>query len=322
MTTHALSSLVTQVTHVPETTYTPNDCASSSSPDTPYGTPGTPSSLPLVKPNSNGMTMETKKPSMLDFLIRSFAACFVNKDTNNSSTSLSTSPSPSPTSLSSSAVTVQPPVTPVKIEKSKDVVRKPSPTEYLIPQQSEEMKGRKLLVLDLDETLVHSCFQPVPNSDFIIPIVIEGVRHTVYVLKRPFVDDFLYEMSKIYEIVVFTASVGLYANPLLDLLDTRKVISHRLFREHCTFVDGSYVKDLSRLGRDLGDIIIIDNSKNCYKFQPENAMPSITWLEDKRDNQLARMIPYLVRISQEPQVYNVLKEFREADAQWSAGQQW
>jgi len=316
MSTHALSSLVTQVTHVPENTYTPND---SSTTDTPYGTPGTPSTLPLVKPNNNGAMTEAKKPSMLDFLIRSFAACFVNKDSSTTSTSSPTSSSPSP----SPTVTVQPPVPPVRVEtRSKDVVRKPSPTDHLIPEQTEEMSGRKLLVLDLDETLVHSCFQPVANSDFIIPIVIEGVRHTVYVLKRPFVDDFLYEMSKIYEIVVFTASVALYANPLLDLLDTRKVISHRLFREHCTFVDGSYVKDLSRLGRDMGDIIIIDNSKNCYKFQPENAMPSITWLEDKRDNQLVRMIPYLVRIGQEQQVYNVLKEFREADAQWSVGQQW
>jgi len=133
---------------------------------------------------------------------------------------------------------------------------------------------------------------------------------------------FLFEMSKIYEIVVFTASVSLYANPLLDLLDTRNVISHRLFREHCTFVDGSYVKDLSRLGRGMGDVIIIDNSKNCYKFQPENAMPSITWLEDKRDNQLVRMIPYLVRCGQEEQVYSVLKEFREAEATWNNGQQW
>ena len=43
------------------------------------------------------------------------------------------------------------------------------------------------------------------------------------------------EMGKIYEIVVFTASLSKYANPLLDLLDIHKVINWRLFREHCTY---------------------------------------------------------------------------------------
>lgn len=309
---HALASLVTQVTTVPADSYTPNDSTSG----TPYGTPGTLSTLPLVKPT--GATSESKRPSMFDFLIRSFAACFV-KDSGTPSSS----PSSSYSSVPTTPEKPQQQVPSTRVERPmRETVKKPTSSEYLLPEQTESMRGRKTLVLDLDETLVHSCFQPVPNSDFIIPIVIEGVKHTVYVLKRPFVDDFLYEMSKIYEIVIFTASVALYANPLLDLLDPRRVIQHRLFREHCTFVDGSYVKDLSRLGRDMGDTIIIDNSKNCYKFQPENAMPSITWLEDKRCNQLVRMIPYLVRIGGEPHVYDVLKEFREAEATWTNGQQW
>jgi RNA polymerase II subunit A small phosphatase-like protein len=291
---HVLSSLVTQVTRLP--TPDDNSCSdvtpTTTTSETPYSTPGTPGTL-LVKPT----TTVPEKKSVFDFLIKSFKSCFVNTST------------PASTPL--------PPAQPVKLEKP----TKPT-TDCLIPEQSEQMRGRKTLVLDLDETLVHSCFQPVNNADFVIPIVIEGCKHTVYVLKRPFVDDFLTEMGKIYEIVVFTASVSLYANPLLDLLDTNKVISHRLFREHCTFLDGSYVKDLSRLGRDLGNSIIVDNSKNCYKLQPENAMASLTWLEDKRDNQLVRMVPYLVRIIQEKEVYGVLREWSRDEAQWNGGNQW
>ncbi len=30
--------------------------------------------------------------------------------------------------------------------------------------------GKKTLVLDLDETLVHSSFKPIPNPDYIIPV--------------------------------------------------------------------------------------------------------------------------------------------------------
>ena len=47
------------------------------------------------------------------------------------------------------------------------------------------------LVLDLDETLVHSSFRAVPNPDYIIPVQIEDVVHHVYVCKRPGVDEYL-----------------------------------------------------------------------------------------------------------------------------------
>ena len=48
-----------------------------------------------------------------------------------------------------------------------------------------------MLVLDLDETLVHSSFRPVPHADFVIPVEIDGRLVDVYVLKRPHVDEFL-----------------------------------------------------------------------------------------------------------------------------------
>ena len=57
-----------------------------------------------------------------------------------------------------------------------------------------------------------------------------------------------------------------YANPLLDLLDPHGVITSRLFREHCAFHAGSYVKDLASLGRRLCDTFIVDNSPISYMY--------------------------------------------------------
>lgn len=63
-----------------------------------------------------------------------------------------------------------------------------------------------------------------------------------------------------------------YADPVADLLDQWGVFRARLFRESCVFHRGNYVKDLSRLGRELSKVIIIDNSPASYIFHPENAV--------------------------------------------------
>jgi TFIIF-interacting CTD phosphatase-like protein len=60
--------------------------------------------------------------------------------------------------------------------------------------------GRKCLVLDLDETLVHSSFQAIPNPDYIIPVTINNIVYSVYVLKRPGVDEFLRRMGEVFEV--------------------------------------------------------------------------------------------------------------------------
>jgi len=170
-----------------------------------------------------------------------------------------------------------------------------SSTDYkgLLGPKEKKFKGMKCLVLDLDETLVHSSFKPVRDADYVVPVEIEGIVYKVYVRKRPFVDEFLAECAKHYEIVVFTASLGKYANPLLDMLDVGKVISHRLFRESCVYHNHSYVKDLSKLGRKMEDIIFVDNSALSYVFQPNNAIPITSWFSDKSDLELPALLPVL-----------------------------
>jgi RNA polymerase II subunit A small phosphatase-like protein len=168
-----------------------------------------------------------------------------------------------------------------------------TPQRALLPPLAPELKGRKCLVLDLDETLVHSSFKILHQADFTIPVEIEGNYHNVYVIKRPGVDQFMKRVGELYEVVVFTASVSKYGDPLLDQLDIHKVIHHRLFRESCYNHQGNYVKDLSQIGRDLKDTIIIDNSPTSYIFHPQHAVPISSWFSDAHDNELLDLIPVL-----------------------------
>ena len=93
----------------------------------------------------------------------------------------------------------------------------------------------------------------------------ENREYEVYVAVRPGCSEFLAEMSKHYEVVIFTASLSKYANPLMDILDPERFCTGRLFREHCCYVDRVYVKDMSQLGRRIEDVILVDNSPNSYR---------------------------------------------------------
>lgn len=163
----------------------------------------------------------------------------------------------------------------------------------LLSPKDQSFKNKKLLVLDLDETLVHSSFKYLRSADFVLPVDIDDQIHNVYVIKRPGVDEFLQRVGEIYEVVVFTASVNRYGDPLLDILDKKNSIHHRLFREACYNYEGNYIKNLSQLGRPLSDIIILDNSPASYIFHPQHAIPVSSWFSDTHDNELLDIIPLL-----------------------------
>ena len=176
---------------------------------------------------------------------------------------------------------------------------------FLLPKSS----SKKTLVLDLDETLVHSQFLPFSiQSDVILKIDIENQTHDIHVLIRPGVQTFLQRLSKLYEIVIFTASVSKYAEPLLDILDKENYCSFRLFREHCTLMGMTYIKDLNKLGRDLKDVIIVDNSPLSYSFNKENGIPILTWFSDKNDKELDYLLPILEFLSGVNDVRNYIKD--------------
>ncbi|XP_057708681.1 CTD small phosphatase-like protein 2 [Corythoichthys intestinalis] len=184
------------------------------------------------------------------------------------------------------------------------------PTKALLPQLKSHDTGKICVVIDLDETLVHSSFTPVNNADFITPVDIDGTIHQVYVSKRPHVDEFLRRMGEMFECVLFTASLSKYADPVSDVLDKWGAFRSRLFREACVFHKGNYVKDLSHLGRDLNKVIIIDNSPASYIFHPDNAVPVVSWFDDTSDSELLDLIPFFERLSNVDDIYDVLKEQR------------
>ena len=153
-----------------------------------------------------------------------------------------------------------------------------------LPQINKKYKYT--LVLDMDETLIHYFFTLINGMFFV----------------RPYCLEFLKELNDIYEIVTFTAGTKEYADNILNILDIdNNIIKYRLYRQHTTVLGCSIYKDLSKLGRDLSRVIIIDNLKENFKMQPNNGIFIKTWTNDINDVQLKDILKILKDIDS----YNV-----------------
>ncbi|KAJ4398948.1 Nuclear envelope morphology protein 1 [Didymella pomorum] len=194
--------------------------------------------------------------------------------------------------------------------------RAPQPPRPLVPrrQPSYSAKGasavgphQKTLILDLDETLIHSMakggrFQTGHMVEVKLQasvgaggqIIGPQVPILYYVHKRPFCDEFLKKISKWYNLIIFTASVQEYADPVIDWLEVeRKYFAGRYYRQHCTFRNGAYIKDLAQVEPDLSKVMILDNSPMSYIFHEDNAIPIEGWISDPTDYELLHLIPLL-----------------------------
>jgi len=103
-------------------------------------------------------------------------------------------------------------------------------------------------------------------------------------------------MEKYYEIVVFTAALQDYADWVLDQIDPEERIKYRLYRQHAVPQGGSYMKDISRIGRDIRRIIIVDNLAENFQLQPENGILIKSWTNDINDTALPELAGILKRI--------------------------
>lgn len=159
----------------------------------------------------------------------------------------------------------------------------------LLPQSN-----KRTIFLDLDETLVHSKpGPPIHKYDFIVRPEIDGVEVEFYVTKRPFVDELLETLKQKFELVIFTAGVEEYASKVLEKLDGKEAIRHRLYRDSCRIVDEKYyVKDLESTGRDLSRAAIVDDNPNSYSLQPENGIPISPFTGDMGDVELLRLMDF------------------------------
>jgi len=167
--------------------------------------------------------------------------------------------------------------------------------------RKEIHKDKKTLIFDLDETLIHCNESTNSPCDVLVPIKFpHGEIIEAGINVRPYAVDILKELSSYYEIIVFTASQSCYANVVIDHLDPKgQYIQHRLFREHCTPTEeGVYVKDLRVIGnRNMQDMILVDNAAYSFGYQIENGIPIIPYYDNKTDQELKHLIPYLKFLS-------------------------
>lgn len=196
--------------------------------------------------------------------------------------------------------------------------------------KKEILDSEYTLVLDLDETLIHFV-SPQDENDAEQLEELEDGENDFFYMVRPYCNKFLTELSEYYEIVIFTAAMQDYADWIVDGIDHRGNIKHRLYRQHCKReappeTDGEIqqgfqsVKDLRDIGRDIKKCIIIDNLKeNYWSTCPNNGIEIESWYgEDLDDTELFKLIPFLKLLvdNEEKDVRRALKMYRDNYGQY------
>ena len=151
----------------------------------------------------------------------------------------------------------------------------------------QDVKKKFTLVLDLDETLIS--FKTCPEQN-------KGLLRL-----RPGLFEFLDEMKKNYELIIFTSATNEYADPLLAAIEKdKKIFDYKLYRQHTLIYNNEIVKDISKIGRPLNKIIIVDNLVQNFRLQKENGiMIKAFWGEDAYDNALFELKEILNKIANE-----------------------
>lgn len=163
------------------------------------------------------------------------------------------------------------------------------------------------LVLDLDETLVHySEHNGMGNYEI-----------------RPGMHEFLDRMNELgYELVIFTAATQDYADWVIDQIDPGGRIKYRLYRQHALPWGPIFVKDMSRIGRDLDRCLMIDNVQENFMLQPHNGIFILTWYEDPQDTALFDLVPLLEElITTRVKVPEILDKYHDQIPRWAGFEQ-
>uniref|UniRef100_A0A7S2TNY8 FCP1 homology domain-containing protein n=1 Tax=Lotharella oceanica TaxID=641309 RepID=A0A7S2TNY8_9EUKA len=203
---------------------------------------------------------------------------------------------------------------------NKRISVKPTAYSGLLPPPKKEHENKLCVVLDMDETLIHSKFESQRNcyrqeekrqaekmrgADVQFELTLNGgaTKEKVSVFKRPGLDKFLEEASKKFEVVVFTAAIPIYAKPVLDLIDPNNYITSRLYRSSTVTFEGQpYVKDISLLDRDMARIVLVDNNPAAMLACPDNAIPILSFYDSELDHELESLLPLLEQIEKTPDV--------------------
>lgn len=149
----------------------------------------------------------------------------------------------------------------------------------------------KTLLLDMDETLIHSEeFKPGVKYDLVvkIPGCPPGAKDQIGVFVRPFCREFLSILKKNFELVIFTAARQDYADQVLNALDPHnEFFSARLYRQNCSKIGGTYVKDFRVVkNRNPRDMILVDNLIYSFSANMSNGIPIKPYIKGKDDCEL------------------------------------
>ena len=196
-----------------------------------------------------------------------------------------------------------------EIEKSY-LINKCSPINFPFENIVNEGK-KKIVIFDLDETLVHCQAKNIEECQFQISVNLpSNKKGNIGVNIRPNWKKALNLIKDKYIIIVFTASHQTYADAVLDFMDPgKKYFPYRLYRNNCTSVKVNgkeiYIKDLSLFKNiNLKDIIIIDNSVVSFTYDLNNGIPILPYYDSTQDNELLCLACYLNGIFE----YNDLRE--------------
>lgn len=158
---------------------------------------------------------------------------------------------------------------------------------------------RKLLILDLDETLIYATEEKLEReADFIVG--------QYFVYKRPFVESFLRFCFENFDVAVWTTATKSYAEEIFkNLLKENEVLQFLWTRERCTYEfdeelrEPILVKKLAKVRRrncKLESVIVVDDSPNVWKSSYGNLVCVSKFKGDERDDELKLLPIYLEKL--------------------------
>ncbi|CAD8144716.1 unnamed protein product [Paramecium octaurelia] len=181
----------------------------------------------------------------------------------------------------------------------------------------QNLKFKKTVIFDLDETLVHCNEDESMPSQILLPITFPtGEKVNAGINIRPFAEKMIQLLSNVCEVMIFTASHECYANEVINHLDPQSRVKRRIFRDSCVTDENSiyYIKNLEVIDRDLKDVVIVDNASYSFFHHLENGIPIISFYDDKQDNQLIKLYRFLInKILPLDDVRPLLKEYFKLD---------
>ena len=143
------------------------------------------------------------------------------------------------------------------------------------------------LIMSLDDTIIHFKKNTIINNKGIMQV-------------RPGLIEFFQNIKSYYEIIIFSSSNKKYTDAIIDSIDGKnKYIDYRLYQEHCIIINDDFVKDLSKIGRPIDKMVIVDNIPQNYRLQKENGIHIKSFYGDNpNDKALYHLSKILINIAQ------------------------